>query len=141
MQDKKVFIDTNLWVYLLLISETPGDKRKRDKVKFIIEEFTNITISAQVLNEITNVLIRKYKIGIEEIKEYFKEIGEITDISFLTDKTTFDALSLIEKYSLSFYDALIVSSAMYSDCEILYSEDMQDGLIIENKLEIVNPFK
>lgn len=40
-----------------------------------------------------------------------------------------------------FYDSLIVASALESECTILYSEDMQPGLVIENQLKIVNPFK
>ncbi len=40
-----------------------------------------------------------------------------------------------------FYDSLIVATALESECTILYSEDMQDGLLIENQLKIVNPFK
>jgi predicted nucleic acid-binding protein len=43
-------------------------------------------------------------------------------------------------YSLSFWDGLIVASAVLGEASILYSEDMQNGLIIENTLQIVNPF-
>jgi predicted nucleic acid-binding protein len=45
------------------------------------------------------------------------------------------------KYSLSFWDSLIVASALAANAEILYSEDMQNGLLIENKLRIINPFE
>ncbi|SDN51183.1 PIN domain-containing protein [Desulfonauticus submarinus] len=46
-----------------------------------------------------------------------------------------------EKYKFSYWDSLIVASALENNCSILYTEDMQDGQIIEKKLEIVNPFK
>lgn len=59
-----------------------------------------------------------------------------------TDKTTLTKASeLREKYSLSYWDSLIVASALTADCEILYSEDMQDGLRVEQRLDIVNPVK
>ena len=44
-------------------------------------------------------------------------------------------------YRLSFWDSLIVACAVQSDVPILYSEDMQHGLIVSEKLEIVNPFQ
>jgi len=49
-------------------------------------------------------------------------------------------LQLIEKYKLSFYDALIVNAALQNQCCKLYSEDMQHSQIIENRLTIINPF-
>jgi predicted nucleic acid-binding protein len=45
------------------------------------------------------------------------------------------------KYSISYYDALMVVAAIEANCKYLISEDMQDGLIIEKKLQIVNIFK
>ena len=51
-----------------------------------------------------------------------------------------NALKLKQNYNLQFYDALIVSTALENSCTILYSEDMQDKLVIEKKLKIINPF-
>jgi predicted nucleic acid-binding protein len=48
---------------------------------------------------------------------------------------------LKNKYNLQYYDALIIATALENNCNILFSEDMQDKLIIENKLTIINPFK
>jgi len=50
------------------------------------------------------------------------------------------ASDLRSRYSFSFWDGLILASALFADAEILYSEDMQNGLTVENKLKIVNPF-
>jgi predicted nucleic acid-binding protein len=50
-------------------------------------------------------------------------------------------LALAERYSLSPYDAMIAASALLADCDMLWSEDMQDGMTIENRLRIVNPFR
>ena len=46
-----------------------------------------------------------------------------------------------EKYNFSYYDSIIVSTALENECNIVYSEDMQHSQIIENKLTIINPFK
>ena len=45
-----------------------------------------------------------------------------------------------EKYDFQVFDGIIIAAALEADCDILYSEDMQDGQIIEDKLKIVNPF-
>ena len=55
-------------------------------------------------------------------------------------KTQLNALKLKQNYNLQFYDALIVSTALKNSCTILYSEDMQDKLVIEKKIKIINPF-
>lgn len=51
-----------------------------------------------------------------------------------------NALFIFDKYLLQPYDAKIIASAIESESSILYSEDMQHGLNIEDKLTIVNPF-
>ena len=51
------------------------------------------------------------------------------------------ASELREEYSLSFWDSLIIAAAFLSGAEILYSEDMQGGIVIRESLKIINPFK
>jgi len=51
------------------------------------------------------------------------------------------ASTLREHHAFSFWDSLIVASALATNAMVLYSEDMQDGLVVENRLRIVNPFK
>jgi predicted nucleic acid-binding protein len=50
------------------------------------------------------------------------------------------ALALKEKYGYSWWDSLLLASSLEEECEILYSEDMQDGQLIEGVLTIRNPF-
>jgi predicted nucleic acid-binding protein len=50
------------------------------------------------------------------------------------------AQNLIGKYNFQLFDGIVVAAALEANCDILYSEDMQDGQIIENTLKIVNPF-
>jgi len=49
--------------------------------------------------------------------------------------------ALAERYGVSIYDAMIAASALQADCEALWSEDMHDGIAIENRLRISNPFR
>jgi predicted nucleic acid-binding protein len=50
------------------------------------------------------------------------------------------AVAIAEKYGYSIYDALIASAALEAGCKTLYSEDLQDGQIINRQLTIRNPF-
>lgn len=59
----------------------------------------------------------------------------------ITLDTHKEALAIAGKYGYRIYDALIVASALEAKCTILYSEDMQDGQLIANRLKIRNPFK
>ena len=136
----KVFVDTNLWIYLFLKSKNPADKEKRDKVKEVLGIGDNIVISTQVINEISNVFTKKYNTKPATIRKFLTKLFDIAEIYLLTDENTLQALELIEKYSLSFYDALIVSSALDSNCTVLLTEDLQNGLVINDRLRIVNPF-
>ena len=68
----------------------------------------------------------------------FYEKYTVTDI----DKVILlKASELREAYSLSYWDSLIVANALNADCTVLYSEDMQDGLQVEQRLTIINPIK
>jgi predicted nucleic acid-binding protein len=49
-------------------------------------------------------------------------------------------MAVAEQYNLSVYDSMIVAAALVGKCNILYSEDMQDGLLIDQRLRIHNPF-
>ena len=58
----------------------------------------------------------------------------------ITEKTHLSALTIKEHYQFSFYDSLIIASALELDYVVLYSEDMQHGQIIDEQLKITNPF-
>jgi predicted nucleic acid-binding protein len=50
-------------------------------------------------------------------------------------------LALAERYGLSVYDAMIAASALDAGCDTLWSEGLQDGMVMDGKLRIVNPFR
>jgi len=66
---------------------------------------------------------------------------ETCSVSELSLKTVFSAWKLREKYKYSYWDSLILASALESSCSIIYSEDMQHGQVIEDNLKIINPFE
>jgi len=54
--------------------------------------------------------------------------------------TIVNACDIALKYHFSFYDSLIIAAALESGCSTLYTEDMHNGQVIEDRLKIVNPF-
>ncbi len=57
----------------------------------------------------------------------------------MTTATHVAAINIARRYGYHIYDALIIAAALQSSCRILYSEDMQDGQVIDG-LTICNPF-
>lgn len=139
MKDR-IFIDTNVLVYIHLFDEESQDKRKALQNLLHRRIDAELIINVQVINEFYNVLLRK---NIEDnvIQEKIHSQLEICSASELSLKTVFSAWKLREKYKYSYWDSLILASALENSCSILYSEDMQHGQIIENNLKIINPFR
>ena len=126
------FFDTNILVYAY-----STDIRRQRALTTIA---SGGVISAQVLNEFTNVLRKKQKQDWPVIEAALNSVRfRFTDILPLTVDTHAGALGLAREHGLAFYDALIVAAATEAGCDVLYSEDMQHGRVIAD-LTIRNPF-
>jgi len=137
----KCFFDTNLWVYLKAQNQSPDDLRKQQVVSQLILDFPEIDLSAQVLNELSNVLMKKFSFSETDVKNYVDEICREFEVSNLSPTITKYALNLKIRYGISWFDSLIVASALTADCSLLFTEDLQDGMVFEGRLKVVNPFK
>jgi predicted nucleic acid-binding protein len=133
MPDPKVFIDTNILLYLL-----SADHDKADRAELIVQ--AGGLISVQVLNEMANIALRKLAMSWREINEVLSLIRSLCPTVPLTIETHDRGRLVVERYGLSVYDAMIVAAALLGGCETLYSEDMQNGLLIDQQLRICNPF-
>lgn len=131
---KKVFLDTNVIVYFYTSTE-PEKKRKSGE---LLLQYDCI-INTQVLNELSNVLSKKYQFPWKEIASVHTELISVFDVHVITSSTIANALTLAEKFHYSYYDSLILSAALEVESTILYSEDFQGGQIVEG-MKIVNPF-
>jgi predicted nucleic acid-binding protein len=131
-----VFIDTNIWVY----AYTDDDKEKHRTILQLLEVLSdqNIIISPQILSEFYSVM-NKYKIPHVSIIQKMEDIIDTANVCDLTLLTITNCIHLKERYGYSWWDALLLSSALESNCMTVYSEDMQDGQVIESSLKIVNP--
>ena len=99
-------------------------------------------MSIQVLSETANVMRKKLGFDILATRLIIDRIAsECSTIVPLTISTLREGLTLSENYSFSHYDSLIVASAIEAGCNKLYSEDMHHGLIVNQCLTILNPFR
>lgn len=134
MSGAEFFFDTNVILYLL-----SADAAKADRA----EELLAIggIISVQVLNEFAAAASRKLGMTWPEIREVLAQVRVVCPVEPVTVDTHDKALQVAERYGIPIYDALIVAAALMAGCTTLYSEDMQDGQVIERHLTIRNPFK
>ncbi|MEX2642386.1 MAG: PIN domain-containing protein [Acetobacterales bacterium] len=98
-------------------------------------------ISIQVLNELANVARRKMRMAWTDIHAFLGLLRVVLTVHPLTLKTHDTGLALAGQYGLSTYDSMIAASALHAGCDTLWSEDMQDGMILEGRLRIVDPFR
>lgn len=128
------FFDTNVLLYLL-----SGDCTRADRAEAALA--TGGVLSVQVLNEFASVAMRKIRMPLDEIREVLATVRALCKIVPITEATHDKGLEIADRYGLSIYDAMIVASALIADCEILLSEDMQDGQVFDGALKIRNPFR
>ena len=128
------FFDTNVLLYV-----ASGDPAKADRAEELIG--AGGTISVQVLNEITNVSRRKMGMSWTETRAFLALMRGLLPVRPLTIEIHETGLVLAERYGLSTYDAMIAASALHANCDTLWSEDMQDGIVLDGRLRIVNPFR
>ncbi|NMV40719.1 PIN domain-containing protein [Ralstonia insidiosa] len=133
MHVTKAFFDSNVVLYLL-----SADTAKADEAETLL--MTGGVVSVQVLNEVTHVMRRKLAMPWQAVADVLVAVREQCAVVPLTVEVHDDGRRLAERYGFSVYDAMIVAAALSANCDILYSEDMQDGLVIERSLRIVNPF-
>jgi predicted nucleic acid-binding protein len=135
MTDPRVFIDSNIIVYLV-------DNRSKEKTKkaqdFLSPDFF---ISTQVITENVNVCLKKLHLNKETTFDFARRILNRFRILQITEATLLKSFEISIKYQLSSWDSIIIATAILNNCSIIYSEDMQDGLIVENSVTIINPFK
>ena len=144
MKDK-TFIDTNIWIYSLVESNRETDRYKREVSLKLLENLVKenfICMSIQVVNECHWNFVRKFKledkIAIKTIEDNILQIAEVYGINL----STYELSHIIrQKYKVSFWDSLMTASALENGCNILYTEDMQHGQIIEDSLKIINPIE
>lgn len=135
-----ILIDTNLLVYAFDLAEA----KKRKHAIVVIRELRDRSLgclSIQCLSEFFNATTRGIspKLTVDQALQYVQD-GLLSFPTFpLTQSVVLEAARGVRDYALSFYDAQIWACAMINDVPVIFSEDFQDGQVIEG-VRFVNPF-
>lgn len=131
----KPFLDTNILLYSIA-----GNDPRAEKAESLLSD--GALIGVQALNEFVSVARRKLKMGWDEIEQALASFRTLCpDPVPITVETHEQAVRIAQQQGLDFYDALMVAAALQAGCTLMYSEDMQDGLKVEQRLTVRNPFR
>jgi predicted nucleic acid-binding protein len=131
---QNAFLDTNVLLYL-----AGSDAAKAARSEALVE--AGGVVSVQVLNELANVARRTMGLDWDQIHAMLATFRGLLAVRPLTVEVHEAGLALAERYGLSVYDAMIVAAALDAGCEVLWSEDMHHGLVVADRLRIVDPFR
>jgi predicted nucleic acid-binding protein len=130
----RIAVDTNILVYLHEITPTFKSEVSQKIVR-------NLPIlSSQVLSEYINVLNRLLRAPKLHLIDHCLTLTEGCTVIGMDHQLIVKARELVVTYDFQAFDSIIVASALQAGCNILYSEDFQHYMVVENQLTIINPF-
>ena len=130
----RAFADTNIPLYALDV-----DLQKRKKALALLRG--NPIISVQVVNEFISVATGKMKLARPMINRLAGVMMKRCEVIPMDTAMVREAIALGERFQLSHWDSLIVAAALKAECDTLFTEDMQHGQLIDNRLTVINPFR
>ena len=141
MSDERWFFDTNVLVYLF--DRKAPDKRQLAQALWerAIDEATPV-ISTQVLQEffVTVTKAAKQGLPIAQARRAMQKFEAIAEVRMISLPLVYSATERLEQTGYSFWDSLIIETALEADSTRLWTEDLQPGQTI-GKLKIENPFQ
>jgi len=136
----RTFVDTNILVYAHDVSA--GIKHATAK-KLIQELWENKTgcLSIQVMQEFYVSVTQK----VPNPMDYVNAIGIIRDLTYWKvhepkNEDVLNAVDIQQRYQISFWDSMILQSALQLECSLLWSEDLNPGQVYES-VKLINPFQ
>jgi len=135
----RYFVDTNILVYARDSSEPEKQPEAKQLMAYLWENESG-RISTQVMNEYYVTVTQKLKPGLskQEARADLRALSLWCPLE--TSKTLIESSwDIQDQYGYSWWDTLIISSALFLNCQYLLSEDMQHEQKI-NRLTIINPF-
>ena len=135
------FVDTNILLYAN--DQTAGEKqRKSAELLRALWETGDGVLSTQVLQEFFYNATRMLSLPLNvPVARNIVQTYSVWLKGPITDTTLVGAIDIHTSLGFSFWDSLIIKTALENGCDTLYSEDMQHGQIIDNRLTIINPFR
>ena len=130
------FFDTTILVY----GFSEGEPRKRDVARALIAECSPI-VSTQVLSELANVLTGKFRQPFGNVAEVVRRIADNYGLIVVDPDIVCAAVGIAQRFRLGFYDSQIIAAALAGGADVLYTEDLHHGQVIDGVLTILSPFK
>ena len=130
------FFDSNVWVYAYAGAADPA---KHAAALRALAAGPRV-VSTQVVNETVNALLRKHGADEPRVRTVIDEFYRRCTVIPHDRALQLDASELRERYGFSAYDGLIVAAALRAGVDTLYTEDLQDRLVVRGALTVVNPF-
>jgi len=131
------FIDSNIWLYAFV---TGAEASKTIVANQLIQAAPGIIVSTQVINEVSVNLLKKTALVEDDLAKVIASFYYQYRVVEFSSTILLQASMLRGQYRFSFWDSLIVASALEAEGNVLYSEDMQHSLVVNNRLAIINPF-
>lgn len=133
-------VDTNLPVY----AYDPADGQKQERAILVLktlEEEGTGALSAQVLSEFFTTVTRKMSVPLtlEQAEREVMNFVRSWPVLDVTQSTVLEAIGLMQRRRLSYWDALILATAKVNGVPNVLSEDGRDGAVLEG-VRIINPF-
>ncbi|MBS0155802.1 MAG: PIN domain-containing protein [Nitrospira sp.] len=137
---ERVFLDTNVLVYLF-DADDPTKQRRAQELLSDQELQAQLILSTQVLQEFYVAVTRKLAIPLDP-DAAFKAVQDLAVFPVVQVDTPLILLAIrrSDKAKISFWDALIVESALVAGATVLYSEDFQNGAVF-GRVRVRNPFR
>jgi len=133
----RVAFDTNILIY----AEGLNDSPRRQQARALLRRVPQLTafVPVQVLGELFAVLVRKGGRSPARARDAILGWRRAFALIETSRGVMTSAMDLAGDHGLAIWDAVIVSAAAEAECELLLSEDMQDGFVW-NGVTIANPF-
>ena len=135
--DTKVFLDTNILAYIFDSRDIATKAKAKELFSQLVIE-NNCMISTQVLQELFNVMTKKLKYSKEDAQKIITSLLNLNVHQVSTTDIQM-AMKISSESQFTIYDSLIIAAAKAGNCTTVYSEDLNDGQVVEG-VKIVNPF-
>lgn len=135
MSADSYFVDSNVWLYAFIDNSDP----KHHVAATLLKQKAPLVISSQVVSEVCVNMLKKAGRDETFVQRLVSDFYSKFTVVSIDKGIQMNASQLRERYSLSYWDSMICAAALRQKCTKLFSEDMQDGLVIDGTLQIINP--
>ena len=132
------FVDTNVLVYAVDVIDMKKHEAAQKLIADLLQQ-NRMVLSTQVLQEFYNIATKKLLLPKDKVLNIIESLKNVRTVS-MTRKLIVDAIHINIERQFSIWDFLVISAAADANCSVIYSEDLNDGQIV-NGVKIVNPFK